>query len=116
MKTINYTGSSKLISRIVHLLNRKAPLPLDGDGDAVWGTNGQVLTTDGQGNTSWTTPQGGSGGHTIINPSGTSMAQEDGLQFVGFEVSDDSANNKTVVENYFAVVNGELCQVYDDGQ
>ena len=47
MKTINYTGSSKLISRIVNLLNRKAPMPLDADGDAVWGTSGQVLTTDG---------------------------------------------------------------------
>ena len=57
MKQIQYTGSSKLISRIVHLLNRKAPMPLDADGDAVWGTNGQVLTTDGNGNTSWTTPR-----------------------------------------------------------
>ncbi len=116
MKTINYTGSSKLISRIVHLLNRKAPMPLDANGDAVWGTNGQVLTTDGNGGTSWEDAGSGSGGHTIINPSGTPMAQEDGLQFVGFEVSDDAQNQKTVVENYFAVVNGELCQVYDDGQ
>ena len=65
MKQIQYTGSSKLISRIVHLLNRKAPLPLDGDGDAEWGTNGQVLTTDGQGNTSWTDKGGGGGGSTV---------------------------------------------------
>ena len=65
MKTINYTGTSKLITRIVNLLNRKAPLPLDGDGDAEWGTSGQVLTTDGNGNTSWTNKGGGGGGSTV---------------------------------------------------
>lgn len=40
---------------------------------------------------------GGSGGHTIINSSGTSMTQRDGLQFSGLNVTDDSANDKTVV-------------------
>lgn len=63
MKQINYTGSSKLISRIVSLLNRKAPLPLDGNGDPDWGTNGQVLTTDGSGATSW--GAGGGGGDSV---------------------------------------------------
>lgn len=63
MKTINYTGSSKLIARIVNLLNRKAPLPLDGDGDPDWGTNGQFLTTDGAGGTAWSS--GGGGGDTV---------------------------------------------------
>ena len=96
MKTINYKGRSKLISRIVHLLNRKAPLPLNGDGDAVWGTNGQVLTTDGQGNTSWTTPQGGGGSYTAGD---------------GIDITND-----VISLDYFKVVNGELCQVYDDGQ
>lgn len=96
MKQINYTGSSKLISRIVHLLNRKAPLPLDGQGDADWGTNGQVLTTDGQGNTSWTTPQGG----------GSTYTAGDGIDIT----------NDVISLDYFKVVNGELCQVYDDGQ
>lgn len=65
MKTINYTGSSKLIQRIVDLLNHKAPMPVDGNGDNDWGTNGQVLTTDGQGNTSWTDKGGGGGGSTV---------------------------------------------------
>lgn len=116
MKQINYTGDSKLIARIVDLLNRKAPLPLDGQGDADWGTNGQVLTTDGSGSTSWTTPSGGSGGHTIIDPNGNDMTQRAGLQFVGMEVTDDAVNDKTIVANYFTVVGGELCQVYDDGQ
>lgn len=63
MKTINYTGSSKLISRIVNLLNRKAPLPLDGGGDPDWGSNGQFLTTDGAGGTTWSS--GGGGGDTV---------------------------------------------------
>lgn len=98
MKTINYTGSSKLISRIVNLLNRKAPLPLDGDGNPDWGTNGQVLSTDGNGNTAWVNQGGGgSGGHTIENTSGTDLPQEDNLQFVGVYTRDDSVNNRTEV-------------------
>jgi len=79
MKTINYTGSSKTISRIVNLLNRKAPLPLDGDGDPDWGTNGQFLTTDGSGNTAWSS--GGGGGDTVswtqTQASGTKIAEID---------------------------------------
>jgi hypothetical protein len=98
MKTINYTGSSKMISRIVNLLNRKAPLPLDGDGDPDWGTNGQVLSTDGSGNTAWVNAGGGgSGGHTIENTSGTDLPQEDNLQFVGVYTRDDSGNDRTEV-------------------
>ena len=79
MKQINYTGSSKLISRIVSLLNRKAPLPLDGNGDPDWGTNGQVLMTDGSGSTSW--GAGGGGGDTVTwtqdQLSGTKIAEID---------------------------------------
>lgn len=93
MKTINYTGSSKLISRIVHLLNRKAPLPLDGDGDAVWGTNGQVLTTDGQGNTSWTTPQGGGGDVTDVEVNGTSVVNAQGVAEVSVPTATSDLNN-----------------------
>jgi hypothetical protein len=40
---------------------------------------------------------GSAGGHTIVDENGTSYAQEPNLQFVGTKVSDDSANNKTVV-------------------
>lgn len=40
---------------------------------------------------------GGSGGHTIIDPLGQDMPQRTGLQFIGASVTDDSANNKTVV-------------------
>lgn len=42
---------------------------------------------------------GGSGGagHTIVNPSGTEMDQEDKLQFMDAGVADDSTNGKTKV-------------------
>ena len=40
---------------------------------------------------------GGSGGHTILDDSGTSLDQEDSLQFVGVYSEDDSINEKTVV-------------------
>lgn len=36
--------------------------------------------------------------HTILNDSGTAVAKEDNLQFVGFDVTDDSTNNKTKVK------------------
>ena len=93
MKQIQYTGSSKLISRIVHLLNRKAPLPLNGDGDAVWGTNGQVLTTDGNGNTSWTTPQGGGGDVTDVEVNGTSVVNAQGVAEVSVPTATSDLNN-----------------------
>ena len=42
---------------------------------------------------------GGTGGHTIIDENGTSMTARAGLQFVGgANVSDDSINNKTIVD------------------
>ena len=52
----------------------------------------KFLKADG----TWAEP---TGGHTIKNPSGTSMTQRDNLQFIGGTVSvtDDSANNTTKV-------------------
>lgn len=42
---------------------------------------------------------GGGGGHTIVDPTGTDMPQEDDLQFTGrVDVTDDAVNGKTVVE------------------
>lgn len=44
------------------------------------------------------TPSSSSGSkHTIINPSGTSMANRSGLQFVGGSVEDDANNDRTIV-------------------
>lgn len=42
---------------------------------------------------------GGGGGHTIIDSSGSSLAQESGLQFADAFVEDDSTNSRTVIEN-----------------
>ena len=41
---------------------------------------------------------GGSGGHTIISPDGTSMPQRAGLSFTDSHISDDAVNDETVVE------------------
>ena len=64
------------------------------------GTTGQVLkkASGTDFDTEWANESGGgSGGHTILNSSGTSMTQRTNLQFSGMSVSDDSANDKTVV-------------------
>ena len=52
------------------------------------------------GNDIYQIPSGGSGsgGHTILNDSGTALSQEDDLQFKGVYSHDDSTNGKTVVE------------------
>ena len=63
------------------------------------GTTGQVLAkhSNTDGDVEWTDVQ--SGGHTIENASGTALTQRDTLQFKGgLSVSDDSTNEKTVVE------------------
>lgn len=42
---------------------------------------------------------GGGGGHTIVDPTGTDMPQENKLQFMGaVSVSDDSVNGQTIVD------------------
>lgn len=54
-----------------------------------------VLVTDEMGSGGG----GGTGGHTIIDENGNSMTARAGLQFFGaVEVTDDSANNRTLVE------------------
>ena len=61
------------------------------------GTAGQVLTklSSTAGDADWEDPA--SSGHTIQNASGTDMAQQDTLQFLNAEVTNDSVNGKTVV-------------------
>ena len=62
------------------------------------GTAGQVLTklSSTAGDADWEDPSGA--GHTIQNENGVDMTQRDTLQFVNAEVSDDSANDKTIVD------------------
>ena len=71
----------------------------NGQGVPASGTTGQVLTkaSNADYDTTWTTPSGGSGGHTILNGSGSAMNQRSKLQFDGATVTDDSANDKTIV-------------------
>lgn len=48
---------------------------------------------------------GGSGGHTIVDENDQTMTQRTGLQFTGnVEVTDDSVNDKTVVDMPYEVV------------
>lgn len=91
MKQINYSGSSKLIALIVHFLNRKAPLPLDGDGDPSWGTNGQVLTTDGTGSTYWSA--GGGSDVTDVEVNGASVVNAQGVAEVSVPTKTSDLNN-----------------------
>lgn len=60
---------------------------------------------------------GGGGGHTILDESGNTLPNRTKLQFTdGLQASDDNVNGKTIVSlAYFAIIGGELCQVYDDG-
>ena len=61
------------------------------------GTAGQYLQKTASG-TQWNTIEFPSGGHTIYDASGNAMAEEDGLQFIGATVTDDSTTGRTVVE------------------
>lgn len=69
----------------------------DGVGIPSGGTTGQVLkkASGTDYDTEWGTAS--SGGHTILNSSGSAMNQRGKLQFDGLNVTDDSGNDKTVV-------------------
>ena len=60
---------------------------------------------------------GGSGGHTIVDESGTNLPSESKLQFTdGLQAVDDGVNGKTVVSlAYFSIVNGAINVTFDDG-
>ena len=59
--------------------------------------DGTTITVDSDG-TIHSAGGGSGGGHTILNTDGTAVAQEDKLQFLGLNVTDDSTNGKTKVE------------------
>ena len=68
-----------------------------GQGVPTGGTTGQVLKKSS--GTDYAVEWGtvSSGGHTILNGSGSAMNQRGKLQFNGATVTDDSANDKTIV-------------------
>ncbi len=47
------------------------------------------------------------GGHNILNSNGTAMDQRQGLQFRGMNVSDDSTNDKTIIDGQVKVCTTE---------
>ena len=49
--------------------------------------------------TNWTEESGSGGGHTIEKSDGTDMTSRTNLQFIDAQISDDSNNNRTKVEN-----------------
>jgi hypothetical protein len=57
--------------------------------------------------------RGGSGGGHVIQDDGTGMTQRTNLNFIGFDISDDSGNDATVIE-LPAVVSGSNV-LYDSG-
>lgn len=57
---------------------------------------------------------GGSGGHTIINGSGSDMTQRSGLQFKNAtSVTDDSVNDKTIVQVLPFKITGNTTDGFD---
>ena len=62
------------------------------------GTTGQVLKKSSGTDYAVEWGTASSGGHTILNDSGTAMTSRSKLQFEGIAVSDDSTNGRTVVK------------------
>lgn len=92
------------IGDLVHAVSQIAPqtvYDLDdlGDVDITSLSNGQVLKYNGT-SQKWENGAGGGGGggHTIQDATGTSLTQRSNLQFKGARVSDDSTNDRTVVD------------------
>ena len=85
----------------VQTVNSTAP-DANGNVDVValpaGGTVGQVLTkkSSADGDADWETPA--SSGHTILDDDGTTMTQQQKLQFTNADVTNDSVNGKTVVD------------------
>lgn len=103
MPQITYTGTFKVIQQIVDWINNFTPSigGLDDltDVDISSPQNDEVLKYNST-TQKWENGTGGgsSGGHTIVDPNGTTMPQENKLQFAGaVSVSDDSTNGQTVV-------------------
>lgn len=55
------------------------------------------------------------GGHVIVDQDGTSMPQEDAMQFLDSFLTDDSLNGRTVVENIKSVASADYSSETEDG-
>lgn len=55
------------------------------------------------------------GGHVIVDQDGTSMTQEDAMQFADAFLTDDSLNGRTVVENIKSVASADYSSETEDG-
>ena len=77
-----------------------APTPIDVEANPSGSATAGDLTKLKVGSGIYSIPSGGgTGGHTIIDENGNSMTARAGLQFTGgANVSDDSTNNKTIVD------------------
>ena len=99
--------ASSIVGSKVDSFNGRTGVVTSQSGDYSIGQITPTNATDGQVPIARSNGQGGfvlgmenlpSSGHTIVNPSGTDMAQEDKLQFTGnVSVTDDSQNGKTIV-------------------
>lgn len=78
------------------------------------GTKIAEINVDGNKTDIYAPTSGGGSGHAIENASGTELTQRDTLQFgEGFKVTDDSTNEKTVVD-LDKLATGELDDIFDD--
>lgn len=82
-------------------LTDKPTIPTVNDGTLTIQQNGTTVgtfTANQSGNTTVNLTSGGGSAHTIVNESGTALADEPNLQFTdGLKATDDSINSKTVV-------------------
>lgn len=78
-------------------------------------TPGQTLVYNNEGKLENATPSGS--GHTILNSAGTALTPRTNLQFAGgLNATDDSSNNKSVVDDNYEVIPWTTWQDYSDAE
>ena len=78
-------------------------------------TPGQTLVYNSDGKLENATPSGS--GHTILNSAGTALTPRTNLQFAGgLNATDDSSNNKSVVDDNYEIIPWTTWQGYSDAQ
>ena len=78
-------------------------------------TPGQTLVYNSDGKLENATPSGS--GHTILDSAGTALTPRTNLQFAGgLNATDDSSNNKSVVDDNYEIIPWTTWQDYTDAQ